>query len=155
VIAPAAAPPPSPRPVRAAGGVVWRRRDGAVQVVLVHRPRYDDWSLPKGKLDAGESHRRAAIREVAEETGIDCEPGASLGAVTYDTTDGPKRVKWWAMAPVDGVGDGTGAEDPSEVDEVAWVDLAGAAELLTHDSDREVLSRFATRVAGVTDPPRT
>ncbi len=76
--------------IRAAGGVVWRPRAGGVEVVLVHRDRYDDWTLPKGKLDRGETHKEAALREVLEETGIDCRLGRKLATHRYDTVAGPE-----------------------------------------------------------------
>ena len=83
--------------VRAAGGVVWRRTD-TVEVLLVHRPRYDDWSMPKGKLDDGESFEDAAVREVEEETGIRAALGEDLGEVRYvDHKGRDKVVRWWAM----------------------------------------------------------
>ena len=71
--------------VQAAGGVVWRRRDDQIQVLLVHRPKYDDWSLPKGKLEPGETHQEAALREVREETGLRCERGPSSSSRTTPT----------------------------------------------------------------------
>lgn len=153
--------------IKAAGGVVWRRGEGAqlegapaedaqpdevepegVEVVLVHRPRYDDWSLPKGKLEAGEKHKDAALREVLEETGLRCEMGVRLARITYDTPLGPKSVKWWAMQPEDPAGD-LGAVDPHEVSEVRWVPFGEAWSLLTYGTEREVLSAFAHEVLGI------
>ena len=87
-------------PVRAAGGVVWRTGpDGAgVQICLVHRPRYDDWSLPKGKLEKGEHPLAAAVREVGEETGVRAVPQVRLPGVNYALRDGtPKTVDYWSM----------------------------------------------------------
>lgn len=122
--------------VRAAGGVVRRPADGGAQVLLVHRPRYDDWSLPKGKLHEGESFHEAAVREVLEETGLECRVGAELPAVRYvDQRGSDKLVRYWAMEAPDG-------RDPrpsSEVDETRWFSVAEAREALTHDRDREVL----------------
>jgi 8-oxo-dGTP diphosphatase len=115
--------------VRAAGGVVLR--DGLVAVV--HRPEYDDWSLPKGKLDPGESFEDAALREVEEETGLRCRLVRELPAVRYDVRGRPKLVRYWAMELVE--------ELPfvpnDEVDEVRWVEPAEALALLTYDRDRE------------------
>ena len=115
--------------VQAAGGVV--SRDG--RVALVHRPRYDDWSLPKGKLDPGESFEDAALREVAEETGLRCRLVRELPAVEYEVRGRPKLVRYWAMEVVD--------ETPfvpnDEVDEVRWVEPAEALALLSYDRDRE------------------
>ncbi len=105
--------------VRAAGGVVWRRRDdGPVEVLLVHRPRYDDWSLPKGKLDPGETEAEAALREVAEETGLACELGPELSTVSYRDRKGrPKTSRYWAMRPL--ADEGFTPND--EVDRLRWL----------------------------------
>ena len=118
--------------VEAAGGVLVR--DG--RVALVHRPRYDDWTLPKGKLDPGESFEQAALREVEEETGFRCELESELPSTHYEDSKGrPKVVRYWRMTPVSGE-----FEPNEEVDEVRWLSPAEAAELLTHDRDREVLA---------------
>ena len=117
------------RPGRAAGGVVVR--DG--RVLVVHRPRYDDWSLPKGKLKLGESWEAAALREVEEETGLRCELGELVGATRY----GLKEVRYFRM---------TCEGEPraqNEVDEVRWVPLAEAAGLLTYERDADLLRRLA------------
>jgi 8-oxo-dGTP diphosphatase len=115
--------------VEAAGGVVLR--DGLV--ALVHRPRYDDWSLPKGKLDEGESFEDAALREVEEETGLRCALGRELPAIEYEVRGRPKVVRYWAMEVVD--------ETPfvpnDEVDQLRWVEPRDALALLTYDRDRE------------------
>jgi 8-oxo-(d)GTP phosphatase len=137
----------TPAVIRAAGGVVWRPAesgpDGAgVEVILVHRPRYDDWSLPKGKLAPGEPEVEGAVREVLEETGYHVRVGRPLGETRYDKTVGsatrPKVVRWWAMQAV------SGAFAPTqEVDDVRWVPLATAEGMLTRDTDRQLLRRFA------------
>ncbi|HEX5938451.1 MAG TPA: NUDIX hydrolase [Actinomycetota bacterium] len=128
--------------VRAAGGVVLRRADGHAQTVLVHRPRYDDWSFPKGKLHDGESFLDAAIREVREETGLTPRVGAELPASTYQDQHGaPKLVRYWLMEALDG-------RDPrptQEVDEAKWVPLDGAGAMLTYDRDREMLDAILAR----------
>jgi 8-oxo-(d)GTP phosphatase len=117
----------------AAGAVAWR--DGTVAVV--HRPRYDDWTLPKGKLDPGETVPRAAVREVAEETGFDIVLGRHLNTVRYSVGRGEKRVDYFA-ATVTG-----GAFHPNEeVDELRWLTLAQAREILTYPQDRAVLDEF-------------
>lgn len=122
--------------IEAAGGVVWRRTDeGGLEVLLVHRPRYHDWSLPKGKLEPGETHPAAAVREVAEETGLICSTGAELPEVSYrDHKDRPKRVRYWAME----VRSGTFAIN-DEVDEVRWLSLDAAISLLTYQHDEAVV----------------
>ena len=117
--------------VLAAGGVM--RRDGLV--ALVHRPKYGDWTLPKGKLDAGETFEEAALREVKEETGFDCELGEELVSTTYHDRHGRlKLVRWWAMTAVGGE---FAAND--EVDELRWVEPDEARELLTYHRDRELV----------------
>jgi 8-oxo-dGTP diphosphatase len=116
-----------PRPARAAGGIIVR--DGCV--LVVHRPRYDDWSLPKGKLRLGETWEAAALREVEEETGLRCELGDLLGSTRY----GLKEVRYFSM---------TSSGEPSaqnEVDEVRWVPLAEAGALLTYERDADLLRR--------------
>jgi len=115
--------------VRAAGGILVR--DGAV--LLVHRPKYDDWSFPKGKLEEGESWEDAAVREVEEETGLRCELGEEVGRTHYVVLQGPKEVRYFAMS-CDG-----DARAQNEVDEVRWVPLDEARALLSEDRDRELL----------------
>jgi 8-oxo-dGTP diphosphatase len=120
--------------------VVQRPRDGgAVEIVLVHRPKYDDWSLPKGKLDDGESFEDAALREVEEETGLRCTLGAEFGEARYDDHKGrSKIVRYWLMTPLGGR-----FVPHDEVDELAWVTPAEALERLTYDFDRELVSKLA------------
>src|SRR3954453_460961 len=90
--------------VKASGGVVYRRSDDGIEILLVHRPRYDDWSLPKGKLDAGESWEDAALREVEEETGMRCRLGEELEPITYQDRKGrDKVVGYWLMEPEDDI----------------------------------------------------
>jgi 8-oxo-dGTP diphosphatase len=127
----------SDRVVRAAGGLVVRSRDsGAVDVVLVHRPAYDDWSFPKGKLHDGETEAEAAVREVEEETGLRCRLGRELGTASYHDSKGrPKTVRYWEMTPVDGE-----LGPANEIDEVRWVPLDEAAGLLTYARDRRFLA---------------
>ncbi len=89
--------------VRAGGGVVWRRVPAGVEVVLVHRPAYNDWALPKGKLEAGETDEEAAVREVREETGLSCRLGTELPSTTYADAQGrSKIVRYWTMTVVPG-----------------------------------------------------
>jgi 8-oxo-dGTP pyrophosphatase MutT (NUDIX family) len=115
--------------VHAAGGVVVR--DGLVAVV--HRPRYDDWSLPKGKLDAGESSEEAALREVEEETGLRCRLVRELPTVRYDVRGRLKEVRYWEME----VADQTPFVPNEEVDEVLWLEPQRALAQLSYDRDRE------------------
>ncbi|MHB8643173.1 MAG: NUDIX hydrolase [Gaiellaceae bacterium] len=124
--------------ILAAGGVPWRRRNGELEVLVVHRPQYDDWTLPKGKVEEGETDEEAAVREVEEETGLRCGLGEELPSTSYSVNGVPKRVRWWAVEP-----EGAGAARPqNEVDDVAWLALDGAAERLSHPPDREVLAGF-------------
>ena len=118
--------------VRAAGGIVVRDGD----VLLVHRPRYDDWTFPKGKADEGESDEDCAVREVHEESGLRCVLEQELAETSYvDSKGRPKRVRWWRMHPV--ADDGFTPND--EVDELRWVDPAAARNLLTYDRDRDLV----------------
>ena len=127
---------PEAAEVRAAGGVVWRRDDGgAPELAVVHRPRYDDWSLPKGKLDPGEDWQEAALREVWEEIGLRCRPGDELPPVFYDDHKGrAKAVRYWMMEPQDGT-----FTPNDEVDEMRWMDVEAAAALLTYPHDAELV----------------
>ncbi|MGI9015940.1 MAG: NUDIX hydrolase [Euzebya sp.] len=129
--------------VRAAGGVVWRRDStGRIEVLVVHRPRYDDWSLPKGKLDQGESFSQAAIREIAEETGIHGTLGQPLGEVRYlDHQGRSKVVKWWAVEAPQTDEEGE-PSNPDEIDDMRWVELSTADDLVSYPTDRQVLARF-------------
>ncbi|HEX8648676.1 MAG TPA: NUDIX hydrolase [Thermoleophilaceae bacterium] len=117
--------------VFAAGGVV--QRDGLI--LIVHRPKYDDWTLPKGKLDPGEGFEEAALREVEEETGLRCELGEELESTTYEDRHGrPKLVRYWEMTPVGGE-----FEPNDEVDEVRWVTPEEARGMLSYERDRALV----------------
>jgi 8-oxo-dGTP diphosphatase len=125
--------------IRAAGGVVARERDGALEIAAVHRPRYDDWSLPKGKLLTGEAWEAGALREVEEETGLRCELDEELESVSYlDRRGRRKLVRYWLMRPLDGV-----FEPGDEVDELRWLSPAEAAANLTYEHDRALARRLA------------
>ena len=120
-------------PVRAAGGLVWRisGTSSGIEVLLVHRPRYDDWSFPKGKLEPGETEKECAAREVLEETGMCCRHGAEVESVVYADAQGrAKRVRYWEMEFVSG--DFVSNE---EVDAIRWLDIESAAELLSYPAD--------------------
>lgn len=119
----------------ACGALVLRHVDAVVEVLLVHRPRYDDWSFPKGKLDPGETIEDCALREVNEETGFDVILGDRLDDVRYvDRKGRPKVVHYWRAVVAGG---SFVAND--EVDEVRWVDVVTAAELLTYERDQALL----------------
>jgi 8-oxo-(d)GTP phosphatase len=135
------------RPIRAAGGVLWRaeRRDRTgeplVEVAIIHRPRYDDWTLPKGKLSPGESEIEGAVREVWEETGYRAHVGRGIGEIRYTkrTRWGPrpKVVRYWAMHA-----DAGQFIANNEVDELRWLPLDEAVRLLSYERDKEVLEKF-------------
>ena len=121
--------------MKASGGVVWRRAGGGIEVALVHRPRYDDWSFPKGKLDRGESWEDAALREVEEEIGLRCRLGHELPPTSYHDNKGrPKVVRYWMMEPLEGE-----FVPSDEVDEVRWLSPPEADRLLSYAHDRELL----------------
>lgn len=123
--------------VEAAGGVVIREGDPPL-VAVVHRSRYDDWSLPKGKLDPGEGFEEAALREVEEETGVRCRLGRELEPSSYRDQKGRKKlVRWFLMEPL---GAGGGFEPNDEVDELRWLSLPEAAELVSYEHDRRLLA---------------
>jgi 8-oxo-dGTP diphosphatase len=124
--------------VRAAGGIVHRHgEDGAIEVLVIHRPEYEDWTLPKGKLDPGETAEQAAVREVEEETGIKATLGAHAGSNEYvDRKGRSKRVDYWLMEP-DVVPDEFTPND--EVDEIRWLPVDGVRDLLTHEHDAELV----------------
>ncbi|MEJ0014192.1 MAG: NUDIX domain-containing protein [Actinomycetota bacterium] len=126
----------------AAGGVVWRRDiDGDVEVLLVHRPRYDDWTLPKGKAEEGEALISCAYREILEETGLNIKLGPYVGSVEYYVPDGLKHVAYWSASIVD---DQPSFHANEEVDQIIWLDVESAAFKATRDSDRHILERFNT-----------
>ena len=129
--------------VRAAGGVVWRRSElGEIEVLVVHRPKYDDWTFPKGKAARGEDDGACALREVEEETGLVCELGSELESTFYEDNAGrTKIVRYWSMEPLSGV-----FTPGQEVDEVRWLATDAAAENLTYRRDRAVLASLRATV---------
>ncbi|MBA3243696.1 MAG: NUDIX hydrolase [Actinobacteria bacterium] len=124
--------------VRAAGGLVVRPGPevSGSEVLLVHRPKYDDWTLPKGKANPGEPDEACALREVEEETGRRCVPGAELATTRYTDSRGrPKAVRYWLMSVE------SGEFVPNrEVDEIAWLDVEAAAERLSYERDLPLLA---------------
>ncbi|MEU4519623.1 NUDIX hydrolase [Amycolatopsis sp. NPDC024027] len=137
--------------VRAAGAVLWRGAGGATEVALVHRPRYDDWSFPKGKLDPGETIAEAAVREVREETGFTAVLGRYLARTAYPVPSRhgsgtvPKTVDYFAAEAVSGE-----FEENDEVDELRWLDPTAAEKLLTRPEDVRVLRAFCELPVGLT-----
>lgn len=129
--------------VVAAGALCWRKRQGKLEVLLIHRPRYDDWSWPKGKIDVGETTPECAVREVQEEIGITVKLGIPLPTIEYPVSSGLKVVHYWA-ARTDGV---TPTPDGKEVDDFLWCSPERAAELLTNPSDREPLEALTAASA--------
>jgi 8-oxo-dGTP diphosphatase len=129
-------------PIRAAGGVVWRDDgpNGAVSVALIRRDRYDDWSLPKGKLESGERDLDAAVREVHEEIGATVAVTRRLTQTQYLVGDAPKTVRFWAMRYLSG-----DFVASAEVDDLVWLPPAEAHERLSHDTDRSVLDAFTAQ----------
>jgi 8-oxo-dGTP diphosphatase len=122
--------------IEAAGGVVMRKGPEETEIAVVHRPRYDDWSFPKGKLDPGEIFEEAALREVREETGLICRLGPELAFAHYDDNKGrPKVVRYWLMAVIED----PGFEPNDEVDELRWLTPAEATDLLTYSRDRKLV----------------
>jgi 8-oxo-dGTP pyrophosphatase MutT (NUDIX family) len=134
--------------VRAAGGVIWRSFNGEREVLIVHRPHYDDWSFPKGKHDAGETDLACAIREVVEETGFTVVIGPALPTLAYlDHKGRDKTVAYWAMTLTpDCVADVFVVNE--EVDSIRWVTESDAVEFLTYDIDKLLLGSLDEALRG-------
>lgn len=133
---PAPSPATAAPTVRAAGGVVWRQgRDGEPEVAIIHRPLQDDWTLPKGKLNDGETPEQGALREVEEETGLRCEIVRPAGCTAYvDRRGRDKIVCYWLMRPIEG-----DFRPSEEVDALRWLTLQQAIEQLSYPVDRALL----------------
>lgn len=125
--------------IRAAGCVLWRHSpvDGELEICLVHRPKYDDWSHPKGKLKSEEDPLAGALREVAEETGYTAVPGARLPTVHYEAGGRPKQVRYWAAEATGG-----SFVPNREVDRILWLPPAAARRRLTQPRDRDLVDAF-------------
>lgn len=125
--------------IQAAGAVLWRKSDiSQLEIAVIHRPRYDDWSLPKGKVESGESHISASYREIQEETGYESTFGPEIGTVVYKLEGAPKEVRYWAAAATVK----TGNPNPQEVDEVLWLAPKKAKEKLTNKDDQAIVDFF-------------
>ncbi|MEN9605930.1 MAG: hypothetical protein RJB29_804 [Actinomycetota bacterium] len=125
--------------ISAAGAVVWRKhKDNFTEVAIIHRPKYDDWSFPKGKIEVGESLIACAHREVLEETNLQTEFGPHLGQVEYFTPDGLKKVTYWSAKVI--------VEKPfranTEVDQLKWIPITKVIEVLTNETDKEIFDKF-------------
>lgn len=128
---------PVTRVIQAAGGVVFRRSaKGKLKVLLAHRPRYNDWGLPKGKAEKGESPEETALREVLEETGFNCRIVAPLGTTRYRVSNGVKEVTWFAMRPLP---DSPGFKKNNEVDDIRWLSRKQAIATCDYENDRDLI----------------
>lgn len=125
--------------IQAAGAVLWRKSDQLkLEIAIIHRPRYNDWSLPKGKVESGESHISAGYREIQEETGYESTFGPEIGTVVYKLEGAPKEVRYWAAEATAK----TGTPNPQEVDEVLWLEPIQAKEKLSNKDDRAIVDFF-------------
>jgi 8-oxo-dGTP diphosphatase len=124
--------------VRAAGGVVWRVHKGRVEIALVHRPRYDDWALPKGKLEPGETELAAGVREVREELGSEVAVSRRIGRSSYRIDGATKQVTFWVMRHLDGEFRAT-----NEIDDVQWLPAKQARKAMSYEIEREVVRDFS------------
>jgi 8-oxo-dGTP pyrophosphatase MutT (NUDIX family)/phosphohistidine phosphatase SixA len=130
--------------VHAAGGVLWRHgyRESAAEVAVIHRPRYDDWSLPKGKVDPGETEPVTAVREVLEETGHHVHLGRRIATINYPIEQRTKKVQYWSARSLGG-----SFAPNNEVDDLVWLPVAAAIKKVSYAYDRKVLRRWANQPA--------
>ena len=132
--------------IMAAGAVLYRVNQDEFEIGLIHRPRYDDWSFPKGKIEFGESFLATARREVLEETGYAAKFGPLVAEIQYLAEGVPKRVKYWAAQAIS---EAEPIADPEEVDQFEWHSLKSAKAKLTHEEDRKVLKLFKDMSPGI------
>ncbi len=125
--------------IQGAGVVLWRIHKKVTEIALVHRPKYNDWSLPKGKVESGETHLACAYREVMEETGYEGIFGPEVGTAKYLAEGTPKEVRYWSARAV---GESSGPYDVKEVDEVIWLSVSEAKKKVSVDDDREIIKFF-------------
>jgi ADP-ribose pyrophosphatase YjhB (NUDIX family) len=135
-----------PKFIRAAGGLVWRMHADQLEILLVHRPRYNDWTLPKGKLKRGERWEDAALREVAEETGLSARLDGFAGAFFYTVKEGPKVVLFWNMQAIGSSTRNSLSDTPDEVSEVAWLPVAEALHRMDYPDERELIQQESERL---------
>ena len=131
--------------IGAAGGLLWQDRPNGLRIALVHRSRYDDWTLPKGKLKPGESWLEAALREVREETGRDVRVLEFAGAIAYTTDNGPKIVRFWNMTVC---GEAQSDVDATEVETVVWLSPTEAVERLSYPLEKAMVEAWETESIG-------
>ena len=125
--------------IKAAGTVVWRRnREDEIEVLLIHRPKYGDWSFPKGKAEIGETSSTTAYRETIEETGARVKISRYLGKIEYENSEGIKSVDYWSAKYLETIGQ----PDLNEVDEIKWLQLKAAEKWLSNNGDIEIIQRF-------------
>lgn len=125
--------------IQGAGVVLWRVNKKVTEIALVHRPKYDDWSLPKGKVESGETHLACAAREASEETGFAVVLGPEIGTAKYLAEGTPKEVRYWSAKAI---GESKGPSDTHEVDKVIWLSVPDAKKKVSVDDDREVIKFF-------------
>jgi len=128
-----------PEVIQGAGVVLWRVTKKVTEIALVHRPKYDDWSLPKGKVETGETHLSCAAREAGEETGFEVVLGPEIGTATYFTEGTPKEVRYWSAKAI---GESHEPRDKHEVDQVIWLSVSDAKKKVSVDDDREMIKFF-------------